>query len=292
MILREKKALEDLKSGKMIILVEDGRGYFICSSEKLSEKDIDFICLNNIKKIGICHEILNEDKSLLSIEELEDKAKKLDIEIVELQKLQNYIKSEEELLKVTARAKLPTSSGEFEIVGFENNLDNKEHIALVKGDVEKEEGVLIRLHSECFTGDILGSLKCDCGSQLKQAMDRVATEGKGVVLYLRQEGRGIGLINKIKAYALQDKGADTVEANLALGFAPDLRDYAVAAQMLKALKIKSVRVMTNNPEKIEGLEKYGVKVVGRESIETEFNKKNIDYMKTKKSKMRHILNTI
>ena len=150
----------------------------------------------------------------------------------------------------------------------------------------------MRLHSECFTGDILGSLRCDCGSQLKRAMRRVDEEGEGVVLYLRQEGRGIGLLNKLKAYTLQDQGADTVEANVALGFDPDMRDYAVAVQMLKALGVKSVRVMTNNPAKIEALEDYGMKVTGREAIETGFNETNEKYMKTKKEKMRHMLTKI
>ena len=236
--------------------------------------------------------IMKEEGILARFDDLQLLAKELDMKMISIEDLQKYIKMNEQLMTVSVRAKMPTGSGVFEIVGFENNLDGKEHIALVKGDVAGKEDVLVRLHSECFTGDILGSLRCDCGSQLKRAMRRVDEEGEGVVLYLRQEGRGIGLLNKLKAYTLQDQGADTVEANVALGFDPDMRDYAVAVQMLKALGVKSVRVMTNNPAKIEALEDYGMKVTGREAIETGFNETNEKYMKTKKEKMRHMLTKI
>ena len=184
---------------------------------------------------------------------------------------------------------MPTEYGAFSIIGFDNNLDGKEHIALVKGNVRGKENVLVRIHSECFTGDILGSRRCDCGAQLHTAMQKIHEEGEGIILYLRQEGRGIGLINKLKAYKLQEEGLDTVDANAHLGFADDLRDYAPAAQMLRALGVTSIRILTNNPAKLEGLEKYGVTVTGRESIEIPHNGLNKRYLLTKQLRMRHLL---
>ena len=192
-------------------------------------------------------------------------------------------------MKIEVEANMPTDSGTFRMFGFENNIDGKEHIALVKGDVSGKEGVPVRIHSECFTGDILGSLRCDCGSQLKTAMRRIEKQGLGIVLYLRQEGRGIGLLNKLRAYNLQENGMDTLDANLHLGFGADMRDYAVAVQMLKALGVKSVKLLTNNPLKIEGLKEYGVEVIEREEIEIEHNKVNRRYLKTKKDRMGHLL---
>ena len=193
-------------------------------------------------------------------------------------------------MSIEVVANMPTDSGTFKIVGFNNLIDDKEHIALVKGDVNGKENVTVRIHSECFTGDILGSLRCDCGSQLKTAMRRIEKIGEGVVLYLRQEGRGIGLLNKLKAYNLQEQGVDTLDANLQLGFGADMRDYAVAAQMLKALGVKSVKLLTNNPLKINGLSEYGMPVVEREEIEIEHNHVNENYLKTKKDRMGHLLN--
>ena len=264
------------------VLVRDGH----------TEATVDLMRLAGLKEMGLCCEIMKDDGMMARFDDLKEVAKKFNMRMISIEDLQKYIKSHDELMTVAAKAKLPTGSGEFEIVGFNNKLDGKEHIALVKGDVAGKENVLIRIHSECFTGDILGSLRCDCGSQLKRAMRRVSDEGEGIVLYLRQEGRGIGLINKIRAYKLQDEGADTVEANVALGFDPDMRDYAPAVQMLKALGVKSVRVMTNNPAKIEALEDYGVHVTGREPLETGINETNMAYMKTKKVKMRHLLTQI
>lgn len=187
------------------------------------------------------------------------------------------------------KAQMPTAFGSFSIIGFDNQLDGKEHIALVKGDVRGKENVLVRVHSECFTGDILGSKRCDCGEQLHSAMRKIDREGEGIVLYLRQEGRGIGLINKLKAYKLQEEGLDTLDANLHLGFAGDLRDYGIAAQMLHALGVQSIRLLTNNPAKLEGLEEYGVKITGREEIEIDHNEVNEHYLLTKQLRMRHML---
>jgi GTP cyclohydrolase II len=192
-------------------------------------------------------------------------------------------------VRVVAIADFPTKHGVFQIVGFYNNHDDNEHIAVVKGDVCDEEGVPVRLHSECLTGDVMGSLRCDCGEQLAAALEMIEEEGRGAILYMRQEGRGIGLLNKIRAYQLQDFGLDTVEANVALGFEPDERDYAIAAHMLKSLHIRSVRLITNNPGKIEGLERHGVAVVGRIPLLVEPNPHNRDYLRTKATKSGHLL---
>jgi len=254
-----------------------------------TEATVDLVRLAGLKPMGLCCEIMKEDGTMSRLDDLLKFAKDFDLKIISIEDLITYIKSHDELVKVECTAKLPTTSGDFTIVGFDNKLDDKEHIALVKGDVSGKENVLVRIHSECFTGDILGSLRCDCGSQLHRAMKEINEDGEGVVVYLRQEGRGIGLVNKIKAYNLQDQGLDTVDANLELGFEADERDYAVAAQMLKSLGVKSVRLMTNNPAKINGLETYGMKVVKREEIEIAPNKVNECYLKTKEQRMGHKL---
>ena len=195
-------------------------------------------------------------------------------------------------VKVVAIADFPTKFGTFQIVGFYNNHDDKEHIAVVKGDICDEEEVPVRLHSECLTGDVMGSKRCDCGEQLDAALTMIEEEGRGAILYMRQEGRGIGLLNKIKAYQLQDFGLDTVEANVALGFEPDERDYAIAAHMLKSLHVKSVRLITNNPKKIIGLEKHNIEVVGRIPLVIEPNEHNKAYMRTKATKSGHLLDDL
>ena len=254
-----------------------------------TEATVDLMRLAGLKEVGLCCEIMKEDGTMSRLDDLLAFTKEHDLKIVSIEQLIHYRKVHDELVKVECSAKLPTDSGTFELVGFDNQLDGKEHIAIVKGDVAGKENVLVRIHSECFTGDILGSYRCDCGSQLKKAMRTIEDKGEGIVLYLRQEGRGIGLINKIKAYKLQDSGLDTVDANLALGFGEDERDYAVAAQMLKALGVKSVVLMTNNPAKIEGLENYGMKVVKRAEIEIKPNEVNEKYLRTKFERMGHKL---
>lgn len=254
-----------------------------------TEATVDLMRLAGLKEVGLCCEIMKEDGMMSRLDDLLAFTKEHNLKIVSIEQLIHYRKVHDELVKVECSAKLPTDSGTFELVGFDNQLDGKEHIAIVKGDVAGKENVLVRIHSECFTGDILGSYRCDCGSQLKKAMRTIEDKGEGIVLYLRQEGRGIGLINKIKAYKLQDSGLDTVDANLALGFGEDERDYAVAAQMLKALGVKSVVLMTNNPAKIEGLENYGMKVVKRAEIEIKPNKVNEKYLRTKFERMGHKL---
>ena len=254
-----------------------------------TEATVDLMRLAGLKEVGLCCEIMKEDGMMSRLDDLLAFTKEHNLKIVSIEQLIHYRKIHDELVKVECSAKLPTDSGTFELVGFDNQLDGKEHIAIVKGEVAGKENVLVRIHSECFTGDILGSYRCDCGSQLKKAMRTIEDKGEGIVLYLRQEGRGIGLINKIKAYKLQDNGLDTVDANLALGFGEDERDYAVAAQMLKALGVKSVVLMTNNPAKIEGLENYGMKVVKRAEIEIKPNEVNEKYLRTKFERMGHKL---
>lgn len=254
-----------------------------------TEATVDLMRLAGLKEVGLCCEIMKEDGMMSRLDDLLAFTKEHNLKIVSIEQLIHYRKVHDELVKVECSAKLPTDSGTFELVGFDNQLDGKEHIAIVKGEVAGKENVLVRIHSECFTGDILGSYRCDCGSQLKKAMRTIEDKGEGIVLYLRQEGRGIGLINKIKAYKLQDSGLDTVDANLALGFGEDERDYAVAAQMLKALGVKSVVLMTNNPAKIEGLENYDMKVVKRAEIEIKPNEVNEKYLRTKFERMGHKL---
>lgn len=283
----EAKPSDFRRPGHMFPLRAKEKG--VLERDGHTEATVDLMRLAGLKEVGLCCEIMKEDGMMSRLDDLLAFTKEHNLKIVSIEQLIHYRKVHDELVKVECSAKLPTDSGTFELVGFDNQLDGKEHIAIVKGDVAGKENVLVRIHSECFTGDILGSYRCDCGSQLKKAMRTIEDKGEGIVLYLRQEGRGIGLINKIKAYKLQDSGLDTVDANLALGFGEDERDYAVAAQMLKALGVKSVVLMTNNPAKIEGLENYGMKVVKRAEIEIKPNEVNEKYLRTKFERMGHKL---
>ncbi len=255
-----------------------------------TEGSVDLARLAGLKPFGVICEIMNEDGTMARMPDLQIFAERHGLKIITIADLIKYRLRKESLVRRIAEAKIPTKyGGLFTAIAYENDVDPFHHLALVKGEIQSDDEVLVRVHSQCLTGDVFGSRRCDCEEQLHQAMAMVEKEGKGVIVYMRQEGRGIGLVNKLKAYCLQDLGKDTVEANEALGFQADMRDYGIGAQILVDLGLHKIRLMTNNPRKIKGLEGYGIKVVERIPIETKPSQENIEYLKTKAKKMGHIL---
>ena len=254
-----------------------------------TEAIVDLARLAGLYPAGVICEVMNEDGTMARLPQLEVMAAEFGIKIVSIADLITYRHRHEKLVERVAEAKLPTKYGEFVIIAYRSKVDADEHMALVRGDISGDEPVLVRVHSECATGDVFGSLRCDCGDQIALAMQNIADEGRGVFLYMRQEGRGIGFHNKLRAYALQDQGLDTVEANIALGFAADLRDYGIGAQILADLGLHKIRLLTNNPKKVIGLESYGLQIVETVDLRTSPTPYNLDYLKTKERKLGHLL---
>lgn len=290
-IIDENSKPKDFRRpGHMFPLLSKKNG--VLEREGHTEATVDLMKLSELEECGLCCEIMREDGEMMRTKELIELAKKWDLKFITIADLKEYRKKFDKLVELVASPEIPTEYGIFKAYGYKNLLNEEHHVALVMGDISNGEDILCRVHSECLTGDVFHSSKCDCGKQFEKAMNMIAEEGRGILLYMRQEGRGIGLLNKLKAYELQNKGMDTVEANLALGFEDDMREYYIGAQILKDIGVKTLNLMTNNPDKIYQLSDYGIEIKNRIPIEIESNKDDIDYLKTKKEKMGHLLNII
>ena len=286
--VRDDAVPEDFRRpGHMFPLVAKPGGIF--ERDGHTEATVDMMEMAGLKKMGLCCEIMKDDGTMARRDDLFEFAHQYGLKICTISALKRYRKEHEKLIERVASANLPTRHGDFKIYGFVNKLTGEHHVALVKGEIGDGKNVLCRVHSECLTGDAFGSAKCDCGEQLDAALEMINKEGRGVLLYLRQEGRGIGLINKIRAYALQDQGYDTIQANVMLGFPPDMRDYTIGSQILEDLGVHELRLMTNNPKKIEGLEAFDLKIIERVPIQMKLKKADAYYLLTKQEKMGHLL---
>lgn len=275
------------RPGHMFPLLAKRHGVLVRNGH--TEATVDLLRLAGLKQVGLCCEVMREDGTMMRTSELLALAHAHDMPVITIKDLQEYRKYHDKLVSCEASPLLPTSYGEFRAYGYVNEVNGEHHVALVKGDIGDGEDVLVRVHSECLTGDVFGSLRCDCGDQLHSAMRQVDAEGRGIVLYMRQEGRGIGLINKLKAYELQQQGMDTVEANLALGFEPDAREYYIGAQILRDLGVRTMRLLTNNPDKVYQLEEFGLRITERVPIQVDANDFDRTYLRTKRDKMGHLL---